>query len=196
MYLFGASGHAKVIIEILEQNGISIDGIFDDNPDVTELLKYKVVLPEIHNTDFQGKLIIAIGHNATRKKITERFSFKYGNAFHPSAILSKRAKIGVGTVVMGQAIINVNSTIGDHAIINTSASIDHDCDIGDFAHISPNSTLCGHVRIGEGSHIGAGAIIIPDIKIGKWVTIGAGTVITKDIPDYSKVVGNPGRIIN
>ena len=33
------------------------------------------------------------------------------------------------------------------------------------------------------------------VKIGKWCTIGAGTIVIKDIPDYSTVVGNPGRII-
>jgi acetyltransferase EpsM len=62
-------------------------------------------------------------------------------------------------------------------------------------HISPNSTLCGNVKVGEGTHIGAGATILPNIEIGKWCKIGAGSVVTKKIPDYSVVVGIPGKII-
>ena len=37
--------------------------------------------------------------------------------------------------------------------------------------------------------------VIPNINIGKWCVIGAGAVITKDVPDYSLVVGIPGKII-
>ena len=42
MILYGASGHAKVIIDILEANGQKIDFIVDDNPALTELLGYEV----------------------------------------------------------------------------------------------------------------------------------------------------------
>ena len=42
MYLYGASGHAKVIIEILEASGITVDGLFDDNEQLVELQGYPV----------------------------------------------------------------------------------------------------------------------------------------------------------
>ena len=62
-------------------------------------------------------------------------------------------------------------------------------------HISPNATLSGNVVVGTGTHIGSGAVSIQGIRIGKWCTIGAGTVVIRDVPDFSTVVGNPGRII-
>ena len=43
MYLYGASGHAKVIVEILEENGIKVHGLFDDNSDIKSLLNYSVL---------------------------------------------------------------------------------------------------------------------------------------------------------
>ena len=43
--------------------------------------------------------------------------------------------------------------------------------------------------------IGANATIVCGITIGKYALIGAGAVIIRDVPDYSLVVGNPGRII-
>jgi acetyltransferase EpsM len=58
-----------------------------------------------------------------------------------------------------------------------------------------NVSVSGNVSIGEGTLIGTGAVILPNIKIGKWCKIGAGAVVTKDIPDYSVVVGVPGKII-
>jgi len=31
MYIYGASGHAKAIAETLKENGIEIEGVYDDN---------------------------------------------------------------------------------------------------------------------------------------------------------------------
>ncbi len=196
MYLIGASGHAKVIIEILELLGISLDGLFDDNPDIKQLMDYPVLGSYAPSKAPDGRFIISVGNNLTRKKISERYAISYSPAIiHPRACISKRAKIDEGTVVMGHAIVNADTHIGRHVIINTSASVDHDCIIGDFAHISPNATLSGGVRVGEGTHVGSGAVVIPNITIGKWATIGAGAVIIRDVPDYAVVVGNPGRVI-
>ena len=62
-------------------------------------------------------------------------------------------------------------------------------------HLSPGARLAGGVNVGEGTHIGLNASVIPNINIGKWCIIGAGAVIIRDVPDYSVVVGNPGKII-
>lgn len=195
MYLYGASGHAKVVIEILERNGIKIHGLFDDNCQIKTLLNYAVLGSADPNIQINEEVIISIGFNPTRKEVVEKYRFTYGNAIHKNAEISTRSTIGEGSVVMGQAIINSGSTIGKHAIINTSASIDHDCIVEDFVHISPNATLCGEVSVMEGAHVGAGAIIIPGVTIGKWAIIGAGSVVIRDVPDFATVVGNPGRII-
>ena len=111
------------------------------------------------------------------------------------SVVSKYAVIYEGTVIMRGAIVNSGVEIGKHVIINTASSVDHYCKIEDFVHIAPNSTLCGNVFVGVGTLIGAGSVIKPGIRIGDWCTIGVGAVILKDIPDYSVVVGNPGRII-
>lgn len=191
MYLYGASGHAKVIIDILEAQGTKILGLYDDNKDKVDLLGF----PVLRTNQVLSPLIIAIGDNGVRKKIADELKVEFGIAIHPSAVLSPRALIEEGTVVMQNAVVQSSSKIGKHCIINTSASIDHDCLIEDFVHISPNSALCGNVKVGEGTWIGAGSTIIPGVKIGKWSIIGAGSVVTKDIPDYSLAVGNRCRVI-
>ena len=195
MYLYGAKGHARVIIEILEQSNVKIAGLIDDNPSILSLLGYPVQHPPLTNIPADAGMIISIGDNLQRKHISEKFSVSYGKAIHPSSVISARVIRGEGTVIMGNAIINTGTSIGSHSIINTSASVDHDCQLGDFVHISPNATLCGGVTVGEGTHIGAGVTVIPGINIGKWAVIGAGAVVIRDVPDFALVVGNPGKIV-
>ncbi len=195
MILYGASGHAKVILDILKRNKIPVTAIYDDRAPFS-LIDYQVSKFDWQNIRKDDEYLISIGRNTTRQILSKKLNnVRFGQAIHPQSIIDQTVTIGEGSVVMGGAVINSSVKIGKHCIINTTASIDHDCMIGDFAHISPNATLSGNVQVGEGTHIGAGAVVIQGIKIGKWAMIGAGAVIIRDVPDGVTVVGNPGRII-
>ena len=195
MLLYGASGHAKVIISCLRANNISIQSIFDD--DISKKNLWNVPVVGSYRADFEPSqpLIISIGDNKIRKKVSEVITHSFGKVIHTSAIVDDSVLIDEGTVVFHQAVIQADTKIGKHVIVNTSASIDHDCTIEDFVHIAPNATLCGGITIGEGTLIGAGSVIAPNLKIGKYCLIAAGSVVTRNIPDLSIVRGNPGRII-
>ena len=192
MYIFGAAGHAKVIIELLEETKEPIDGIFDDDSTKKEIFNYAL---SHYESNPQKQIIIAIGDNQKRLEVAERISkdYQFRNAISNKANISKRVEIQEGTVVMNGVNINSGTKIGKHCIINTAASIDHDCKLGNFIHISPNATLCGGICIEDNAHIGAGAVILPNIKIGKNAIIGAGAVVTKNIAPDMVVVGNPAR---
>ena len=100
MYLYGASGHAKVIIDILRANNEPIEALFDDNEKIHTLFDY----PVLRSSEVCGPLIISIGNNGVRRKIAEKLQVEYGRVFHPSAIISEKAIIKEGTVVMQGAI--------------------------------------------------------------------------------------------
>lgn len=192
--LFGASGHCKVVADALLASGKTVSLILDDNPKCGEIFGISVKL--FDNDDLIGKnLLLAIGNNAVRKKLSAKFDANFVTAIHPNSIVSKFATVGTGSVVLAGAIINPDAVIGRHAIVNTGAVIEHDCFVGDFAHISPNASLAGNVSIGEGTHIGIGASVIQGVKIGKWAIIGAGTAVIADVEDFAVVVGTPGRTI-
>ena len=191
MYLYGASGHAKVIIDIVKAMGGHIEGIIDDSPACETLHGY----PITKGYRGQSPIIIAIGSNEVRHRLATTHNCEWGTAIHPSAIMSPFSCVEEGTVVMQGAIIQSDAHIGRHSIINTGASIDHECNIGDFVHISPHATLCGNVTVGEGSWVAAGSVILPGVKIGRWCVIGAGSVVSHDIPDGMLAVGNRARAL-
>ena len=193
--LYGASGHAKVICSIFESMNVIVDSIFDDNNSIKLLNNYKVINGYDSKHESNLPVLISIGDNFIRKKISEKISHSFSTAIHSSSIIDDISKIGLGTAIFHNVTIQRDAFIGRHCIINTNSSVDHDCVINDFVHITPSATICGNVLIGEGTQIGAGATIIQNITIGKWCVIGSGAVITKDIPDYSLVVGVPGKII-
>ena len=57
-----------------------------------------------------------------------------------------------------------------------------------LGHIRP-------IRIGAFSFVGTGSIVMPGCNIGRGCIIGAGTVARGNIPDYSLVIGSPGKVI-
>lgn len=195
MVLYGVGGHTNVVIDCINAMDEGLFGIFDEKSDLVSLNGYDV-LGEYSSDEFaQESIIISVEDNMMRKRIVAKIKHSFGKAIHPSAQVSEYAKIGDGTVIVHGSIVQSGSKVGKHVILNTSCVVDHDSTIGHFSHISPNVTICDNVNIGEGVHIGAGATIIPGITIGKWCVIGAGAVITQNLPDYSLVVGVPGKII-
>lgn len=191
--IFGAGGHARVVLELLEEAGRGVRGFVADAPDVTTLLGYPV--QDWKDAIVDGSdWIVAIGDNAVRRKKAALIGSAFQKVAHRSAYLSPRMSWGEGTVMMSGASIHTAAIVGRHCIVNTHASVDHDCVLGDYVHVAPHAALCGHVEVGEGTLIGAGAIVTPRVRIGRWTVIGAGAVIRSDIPDGVMVAGNPGRI--
>jgi len=88
MYLFGASGHGKVVKEILTARGEPVEAFVDDNPDVNEWSGRKV----LHDAAGLSPMIVSIGLNQIRKKIVEGLTCEFGTAIHPSAIVSSSAR--------------------------------------------------------------------------------------------------------
>ncbi|WP_226038106.1 acetyltransferase [Aquibacillus saliphilus] len=201
--IVGNGGHSKVIQEMVslikEHQVIAIlDDKYTSEFHVNGTVHGPLtLLDQVLEQD--GKVIIAIGNNLTRRHIVASLNLEieqFLTIIHPTAIVSSTARLGYGTVIMPNAVINAETMIGDHCIINTGAIVEHENVVGDYTHISPNATLTGNVFVGEGVHIGATATIIPGMKVGNWSVIGAGSIVIKEIPAGSKAVGSPARILS
>ena len=201
--LYGASGHGKVVADVVSaMPGLKLVGFVDDyvagqrkSIGRFPILGGQEVLSEILHDGIEG-VIVAIGNNEVRLEkadVLGKMGFKFITAIHPTAVLGSDVHIGVGTVIMAGVVVNASARIGCHVVVNTSATVDHDCILEDGSHLSPGVHLAGNVSVGRGSHVGIGAGIIQNLKIGEWSTVGAGAVVIRDIPAGQTVVGNPAR---
>lgn len=197
--VIGASGHGKVVADIVRRSGDTLLGFLDDN---------ETLPPEIAGIPVLGKVadctrypdasfVIGIGNSTVREKISRQLDgVRWYTAIHPSAVIAALdAQIGAGSVVMANAVINPSAHIGEHCIINTSAVVEHDNRVGDFTHISVGAKLGGTVSVGAHTWVGIGAIVSNNISICDHCMIGAGAVVIHDIKESGTYVGVPTRKI-
>lgn len=200
--VIGGGGHAKVIIEIIQDAGqFEIAGCTVGDSGVSSVLDVPVLgddsqLPRIYASGVRHAFV-ATGNNRLRRSLAEKVlaaGFRLVNAVSPRALLSRRMELCSGVAIMPGAVVNPCSRLGNGCIINTGATVDHDCHIGDWAHIAPGTNLAGCVTVGEGAFLGIGSSVIPKTSIGEWTTVGAGAVVIRDLPAYVTAVGVPARI--
>jgi len=204
LFVYGASGHAKVVIDIIERQGLGKIGfLVDDNPTLKEsdFFGYPVIGGRSdllrHPKVVRG--IVAIGSNQARIAVASWMTangFILETAIHPAAQVARGVTIGSGTVFMAGVVVNSDSRVGDNVIVNTGARIDHDCVVGNGVHIAPGVILCGSVSIGDATFVCAGATVLPNLSLGSNVVVGAGSVVIRDIPDGMTVAGVPAKPVN
>lgn len=204
--IWGASGHALVVADIIRLRGeYELVGFLDD------------VHPERHGTNFCGASILGGGEQLERllqkginnlilgfgdcygrlnlAKVVCAKGFNLVTAIHPQTIVALDVQIGKGTMIAAGAVINPGTCLGENVIINTCASVDHECVIGNSVHICPGVHLAGNVSIEETAWVGIGATVINRIRIGARAVIGAGSVVVNDIPDGVVAYGVPAKVI-
>lgn len=198
--IVGASGHGKVVADIVIKSHDILVGFLDDNENLKEFAGYPVLgrtSDYIKHTDCF--MIIAIGKSDIREKFATEMEGKviWYTGIHPSAQISTlNVKIGSGSVIMANAVVNSNSSIGQHCIVNTSAIVEHDNTIADFVHISVGVRLGGNVCVGKSTWIGIGSTVNNNINICDNCMIGAGAVVIDDITESNTYVGIPAKILN
>lgn len=114
-----------------------------------------------------------------------------------SVVLEANASIWFNAVLRADndvITIGENSNIQDGSVLHT--------DVGIPLVVGRNVTV-GHkvmlhgCSIGDGSLIGINAVILNGARIGRHCVIGANALIPegKEIPDFSVVMGSPGKVV-
>jgi sugar O-acyltransferase (sialic acid O-acetyltransferase NeuD family) len=192
LYVIGAGGHAKVVVDVLLATGTPPLALLDENATSSTVLGIPVLRTSIL-PDPEAAVIVAIGDNSARERAAARYR-RFGAAVHPSAVIGRDARVGDGSVVMAGAVVNTGTRIGDHCIVNTRAAIDHDCVLEDFASVAPGATLGGGVHLGRGSVISLGASVIHGCRVGDHAVVGAGAVVVRDVPSLVVAHGVPASV--
>jgi serine O-acetyltransferase len=109
------------------------------------------------------------------------FRWVTGIEIHPAAKIGRRFFIDHGMGV----VIGETSVIGDNVFIY------HGVTLGGL------STKKGkrHPTIEDNVVIGAGAQVLGPVTVGRNTKIGSGSVVLQEVPEYSTVIGVPGRVV-
>lgn len=202
--IFGAGGHAKAVIDVIEKEGLyRIVGLLDSHkPPGTEVYGYTVLGNESYiaeDSSIKG-IHVAIGDSWIRGQIAAAIrslhpDLPFVTAIHPNAAIARGAVVGEGSVLMAGAVVNSDTRLGNHCVLYTHSSVDHDSTLGDFVTIAPHAATGGNVHIGSYSTLSMGVSVIHSITIGEHTVIGAGSTVLSAIGSYSIAYGTPARII-
>lgn len=120
---------------------------------------------------------------------------KFLTIIHPTAYVSKMAKIGKGTVILQNVTITSNVRIGNHVIILPNSVISHNDLIDNYTCIAGGVCLSGSVDVGKSCYLGTNSSIIGNIRIGEYCLLGMGSVLLTNMPYNSVFAGNPAKYL-
>lgn len=205
--VYGTGGHARETAELVRDAAaagarLELLGFLTD--DAAQWGRDVVDAPVLGGREWLAAsaadvgIVIAVGAPHVRQRIATALA-PLGRAFpvvrHPSALVSRRATLGVGTTLAASAIVTTDARIGAFGILNRGANVSHDCRLGDFVTLAPAVQLSGNVTVGDGCDVGVGAVVVQGLTIGEWSVVGAGAAVAASLPANCTAVGVPARPI-
>jgi sugar O-acyltransferase (sialic acid O-acetyltransferase NeuD family) len=205
--IVGAGGFARELASGLElllaTQGGQFVGFLDDTPDPlgSRASRYPPVIGTTtafdHSTDFTLLLGIAdpIPKMAVVHKI-EALGGVFGTFIHPTAIVTRTAKLGRGCVLCRDSTASADATLGDFVLLNGYSGAAHDSVVGDGTTVSSFVDICGGVTIGREVFIGSHASVLPKVRVGDRARIGAGSIVMRDVASGKTVYQPAAKVLN
>ena len=206
--IIGGRGNGTVIASTIEDckkagQDIECAGFLNDNE--KEINGYPV-LGGIQNNDWKqfSEEYSFIYAMSNVKQAPERYEMlknlgipaeRFATVVHPTAVVSGKAELGHGVVLMPFTLISPNVKIGNHSQLYAQSFVGHDTVLGEMVFVANNASIGGRIHVKDGAHVGSNSSIVERIEIGRFAVVGIGAVILKSIAEREKVVGNPGRSI-
>lgn len=116
------------------------------------------------------------------------------NIIHPSAFVSKSAKLGRGNYLACNAVVSSEAELVDFNIINLNVTIGHNTKIGSNCIFNPGARISGNCKVGNRCLFGANSFIFQSKTIGDDCAIDALTYIDRDIEDKKLCTNNIGAL--
>lgn len=197
-FVYGAGGHALVVMDTAELCGIGITGFIDDFDHAADrrVLGKPVFAPDILTAE--DVVFMGFGDNNMRQQIGESLlarGIEVQTLIHPTAVISRYAQIGRGCYVGAHAIVDPGCEIGDFVILNKNSVISHNSVIGAATHVCPGAMCAGWCSVGKRCLLGIGTTVRERITIADDVRLGGGSVVVKDFTDAGVLAyGVPAKL--
>lgn len=208
--VYGAGGFGREIAAALRSgaSGIGTEVVCfvdDDQQLQSDKVDELVVLSlEAATGRYQGvPVVCAIADPPRRREAIQKvrqLNMPITSFIHPSAILPRTTRIGVGCIVSAGCILTTNVQLGDFVVLNLQTTLGHDVVVGDYATIGPGVRAGGFVHFEDEVFVGMGAVIVNGtetnpIVVGKGANIGASSCVIRSVPPHETVFGSPARRI-
>jgi sugar O-acyltransferase (sialic acid O-acetyltransferase NeuD family) len=167
LLLVGAGGHARTVVDALNDNGHEILAYTALDPSTWLDAPY-LSDEDAKPGDFDG-FVMGVGGVmgdmlAARLELFRAYQargFEAVTLIHSTAYVAPGAAVADGATILPRSAINLGAVIGPAAIINTGAIVEHDVRIGAGAHVAPGAVVLGAAHVGDNAMIGAGAVVLP-----------------------------------
>ena len=194
--LWGAGAHGRVIHDLAGACGYNDIAFVDDRPFPDSVCGSAVLSPDDARIGDYRHFIVSVGDNLLRARL-----FKAGLArglapavlIHPSAVISRSAVLGRGTMVLPLVSVGAGAVIGENCILNTACVIEHDSRVSNHVHISLGAILGGEVTVEAYAQVGMGAMVLSRLGVGSGSVLGAGAVAVRDVAAGWIVTGLPAQ---
>jgi len=159
-----------------------IDTIFRGDPAAKSAVEIIFCYPGFHAILLHrvGHRLHRAGFTLTARILSQIIRALTGIEIHPGAQIGRRCFIDHGMGI----VIGETTEIGDDVLMYQGVTLGG----------TGKEKGKRHPTIGNNVVIGTGAKILGNITVGNHTKIGAGSVVIHSVPDYSTVVGVPGRV--
>ena len=168
---------------MLRQIKEDIDVALEKDPAARNALEVLILYPGVHALIAYrfNHWLWGLGMKFIARSFSQIARWVTGIEIHPAAIIGKRFFIDHGMGV----VIGETSEVGDNVFVYQGVTL------GGLATKKGKR----HPTISDDVVIGAGAKVLGPIKIGCNTKIGSGSVVLQNGPEYSTVIGVPGRVV-
>jgi len=206
--IIGGKGNGTVIastIEDCKKDNMNVECIGFLNDKETKINDYPV-LGKINNNDWKSLdseyyfiwALSTVKKNPERCEIYKKLNIpikRFATIIHPTAVVSAKAKLGYGVVIMPLSHVGPNVILNNHTQMYAQSFIGHDSRTEEMVFLASNAKVSSNVLIKYGAHLGINCSVKEAVRVGKFAIVGMGAVVLKNVGNNEIVVGNPAKIL-